>query len=237
LMSGMGELHLSIYLERMKREYRAEADVSAPAVAYRETITQPARFDYTLQQQAGSTELYAQVKGRLEPCQETFLFENQVVNDAIPSQLIPACEQGFRDGLITGWLKGYPIMGVRVILEGGSYHAHEASEMTFRFAAKQGFEQGFAQAQPAILEPMMRLEVETPSEFLGPIQGKLLSRRALLLGSETRNHDVVISAEAPLAEMFGYSTELRSLSHGMATFSMEFAEYRPLPENLIDKIS
>ena len=233
LISGMGELHLEIYLERMKREYRAEVYVGKPAVAYRETITRWASFDYTFKRQVGSSSQYARVIGRLESCAEPFLFENQASAEAIPPQFISACEQGCRDAVKTGWLKGYPIVGVKVVLEGGSFHPLESSEMAFRYAARQGFEQGFAQANPTILEPMMLLEVETASEFLGRIQGKLLSRRALLLGSETRdNDDVAIRAEVPLAEMFGYSTELRSLSHGMATFSMEFAEYRPLPKDL-----
>jgi elongation factor G len=236
LISGMGELHLDIYLERMKREYHAEAYISPPAVAYRETITQPAKFDYTLRKQTGSTGQYAQVTGRLEPCKEPFLFENRVVGGAIPLQFIPACDRGFRDALNTGWLKGYPIIGVKAILTGGSFHPFDSSEVAFRYAARVAFEEGFARAKPTLLEPMMLLEVETPIEFLGRIQGKLLSRRALLLGSEARDNDLVIRAEVPLAEMFGYSTELRSLSQGMATFSMEFAEYRPLPENLLSEI-
>jgi elongation factor G len=237
LMSGMGELHLDIYLERMKREYHAEAYVSAPAVAYRETITQPATFDYTLKKQTGGTGQSAHVVGRLEPCKEPFMFENRVVEGAIPKQFISACEQGFHDGVKTGWLKGYPIIGVKVILEGGSHHPIDSSEMAFRFAARQGFEQAFAQAHPTLLEPIMLLEVETPSQFLGRIQGQLLSRRAWLLSSETRdNNNVVIRAEVPLAEMFGYSTELRSLSQGMATFSMEFWEYQKLPEKLGSKV-
>ena len=237
LISGMGELHLQIYIERMKREYRVEVYVGTPAVAYRETITQSATFDYTHQKQIGGSEQYAQVTGRVEPCQEQFVFENRVVGGAIPDQFIPACEQGFRDALQTGWLKGYPIVGVKVILEGGSFHPVDSSEIAFRFAARQGFEQGFARAKPTILEPMMLLEVETPSEFVGRVNGNLLSRRGLLLGSETRDNYSVIRAEVPLAEMFGYSTELRSLSQGMATFSMEFAQYRALPENLISEIN
>ncbi|AFZ36820.1 translation elongation factor G [Stanieria cyanosphaera PCC 7437] len=233
LISGMGELHLDIYLERMKREYHAEVYVSAPAVAYRETITKPANFDYTLAKQTGGSGQYAQVIGHIEPCPEQFIFENRVVSGAIPSQFIAACEQGFRDALKTGWLKGYPIIGVKVILNGGSFHPVDSSELAFRFAARMGFEEGFAQAEPTLLEPMMLLEVETPNEFVGRIQSKLLSRRALLLGSEHRDNYVVIQAEVPLAEMFGYATELRSLSQGMATFSMEFAKYRVLSISMI----
>ena len=236
LISGMGELHLDIYLERMKREYHAEAYIGAPAVAYRETITQPATFDYTCQQQIGKTEQYAQVRGRIEPDSSRFLFADRVKNKEIPTQFISACEQGIRDAVNTGWLKGYPIIGVKVILEGGAFDPSHSSEMAFRIAAREGFERGFVTAKPTILEPMMLLEVETPSEFLGKIQGKLISRRALLLGSSTRDNFEILRAEVPLAEMLGYSTELRSLSQGMATFSMEFAEYRPLPENLVDTL-
>ena len=236
LISGMGELHLDIYIERMKREYHAEAYIGAPAVAYRETISQTATFDYTVQQQIGKTEQYAQVRGRIEAYSERFLFINQIKNKEIPIQFIAACEQGFRDAINTGWIKGYPITGVKVILEGGAFDSSHSSEMAFRIAARNGFEQGFAAAKPTILEPMMLLEVETPSEFLGKIQGKLISRRALLLGSSTRDNFEIVRAEVPLAEMLGYSTELRSLSQGMATFSMEFAEYRPLPQNLVDSL-
>ncbi len=236
LISGMGELHLDIYLERMKREYHAEAYIGAPAVAYRETITQPATFDYTCQQQIGKTEQYARVRGRIEPYTERFLFADRVGKKEIPTQFISACEQGIRDAVNTGWLKGYPIIGVKVILEGGAFDSTHSSEMAFRIAARKGFERGFATAKPTILEPMMLLEVETPSEFLGKIQGQLISRRALLLGSSTRDNFEILRAEVPLAEMFGYSTELRSLSQGMATFSMELAEYRPLPENLLDSL-
>ena len=236
LISGMGELHLDIYLERMKREYHAEAYIGAPAVAYRETITQAATFDYTVQQQIGKTEQYAQVRGRIELYSSRFLFEDRVKKKEIPTQFISACEQGFRDAVNTGWLKGYPIIGVKVTLEGGAFDSTHSSEMAFRIAARNGFEQGFAAAKPTILEPMMLLEVETPSEFLGKIQGQLISRRALLLGSSTRANFEIVRAEVPLAEMLGYSTELRSLSQGMATFSMEFAEYRPLAQNLIDTL-
>ena len=229
LLSGMGELHLEIYLERMRREYRADVYVSQPAVAYRETIAEPANFDYTFERQSPTSKQYARVFGRLEPCQEPFLFENRADSKVIPRQFIAACEAGFRDALGTGWLKGYPIIGVKAILEGGEFHATDSSEMAFHFAARAGFEQAFAQGKPTVLEPMMLLEVEVPQEFVGRVQGKLLARRALLLGSETRNGDAIIRAEVPLAEMFGYATELRSLSQGIGVFSLEFAEYRLLP--------
>jgi elongation factor G len=241
LLSGMGELHLDIYLERIRREYRASVRVGAPAVAYRETITQPASFDYTLEHRAGehhagSPGQFAQVQGRLEPWEGSFCFDNQLPAATLPPALVEACEQGCRDAIKTGLLKGYPIMGVKLTLTGAVQHPLESTPMTFRFAARRGFEQAFEAAGPILLEPMMALEIETPSEFVGSIQSKLLSRRALLLGSETRESVVALQAEVPLAEMFGYSTELRSLSHGLATFSMEFAEYCPLPPSLFSTI-
>ena len=237
LLSGMGELHLEIYLERMRREYRAEVYVGQPAVAYRETITQAATFDYTLQPQTPASAQYAQVAGRLEPIDGPCQIVDRLPDQSLPQTLRLACEQGFQDALKTGWLKGYPIVGLQVMLEAATYHPLESSEQGFRFAARQGFEQAFTLAGPVLLEPVMQLEVETPGEYVGQIQGKLVARRALLLGSETRDATVVLQAEVPLAEMFGYATELRSLSHGMATFSMEFAAYRPLPESLLSHIT
>lgn len=227
LLSGMGELHLEIYLERLKREYHTEVYVSAPAVAYRETITQGAAFDYIHQRlTGGGKEQYAWVQGYIEPCTAGFLFENHTVPGAIPQPFVTACELGFQDAVKTGFLKGYPIVGVKVILEGGTFHPQYSSDIAFRFAARQGFESAFWQAVPTILEPVMHVEVATPSEFVGRIQGKLLARRAQLIGTDILNQETVLQAEVPLAEMVGYATELRSLSQGMATFSMEFAEYR-----------
>lgn len=232
LISGMGELHLEIYIERIKREYNAEVYVGAPAVAYRETVSQSASFDYKLRKQSGGSGQYAHVIGRIEACEEPFVFENRVVGGAIPKQFIPACGKGFRDAIESGLLIGYPIIGVKVVLEGGSYHNVDSSEMAFRVAAKQGFQQSFAKATPIILEPIMLVEVETPSDFVGRVQGDLSSRRGLLLGSQTIENYAAIRAEIPLVEMFGYSTPLRSLSSGMANFSMEFADYRQVPASV-----
>jgi len=229
LISGMGELHLEIYIERMKREYNAEVYVGAPAVAYRETVSQAAAFDYKLKKQGGGPGQYAHVIGLVEPCDQPFVFENRVVGGTIPKEYIPACEKGFRDALDSGLLIGYPVTGVKVILVGGSYHPVDSSEMAFRYAAKQAFQQGFANASPIILEPIMLVEVETPSEFVGRVQGDLSSRRGLLLGSQTMEGYSVIRAEVPLVEMFGYSMGVRSLSSGQANFSMEFATHRPVP--------
>ena len=229
LISGMGELHLDIYIERMKREYHAEVYAGAPAVAYRETISQLGKFDYTLKKQTGGSGDFAHVTGRIEPCDQPFVFEKRVVGGAIPSQFIPACEKGFRDALSSGLLIGYPVTGVKVILEGGSYHPVDSSELAFRVAAKHGFEQAFAMAKPIILEPIMLVEVETPNEYVGRIQGDLSSRRGLVLGSQTMEGYAVIRAEVPLKQMFGYSMAVRSLTAGQASFSMEFATYRSVP--------
>ncbi len=227
LISGMGELHLEVYIERIKREYNAEVFVGKPAVAYRETISQSATFDYRLKKQSGGSGQFAHVTGRITPCEEPFVFENRVVGGTIPKEYIPACEKGFREAITSGLLEGYPVTGVKVSLEGGSFHTVDSSEMAFRSAARQAFEQAFAAAHPRLLEPIMLVEVETPNEYLGRVQGDLSSRRGLLLGSQTLHDYSVIQAEVPLAKMFGYSTGLRSITAGMATFSMEFACYRP----------
>ncbi|MBH8574313.1 elongation factor G [Nostocaceae cyanobacterium CENA369] len=226
LISGMGELHLEIYVERIQREYNAEVYVGTPAVAYRETIGQRATFDYRLKKQSGGPGQYAHVSGWIEPTDEPFVFENRVVGGAIPKEYIPACEKGFREALQSGVLEGYPVTGVKVVLEGGSYHPIDSSEMAFRSGSHQALEGAIAKAKPHILEPIMLVEVETPNEFMGRVQGDLSSRLGLLLGSETMQGYTVIRAEVPLVKMFGYSTDLRSLTSGMATFTMEFACYR-----------
>ncbi|MDZ8067435.1 MAG: elongation factor G [Nostoc sp. DedQUE08] len=226
LISGMGELHLEIYLERIQREYNAEVYVGNPAVAYRETIGQQATFDYRFKKQSGGPGQYAHITGWIEPTDEPFVFENRVAGGAIPKEYIPACEKGFREAMQSGQLEGYPVTGVKVVLDGGSYHPIDSSELAFRSASHQAIEDAIANAKPYILEPIMLVEVETPNEFMGRVQGDLSSRRGLLLGSETMQGYTVIRAEVPLARMFGYSTELRSLTSGMATFSMEFACYR-----------
>ncbi|MFB8789208.1 MAG: elongation factor G [Potamolinea sp.] len=226
LISGMGELHLEIYIERMKREYNAEVYAGEPAVAYRETISKSATFDYTLKKQSGGSGDYAHVIGKIEPCDQPFVFESRVVGGTIPKEYIPACEKGFRDAITSGLLIGYPITGVKVILESGSYHNVDSSELAFRVAAKQGFQQAYPKAKPIILEPIMLVEVETPNGFVGRVQGDLSSRRGLLLGSQTMEGYVVIRGSIALKEMFGYSTDLRSMTQGQANFSMEFATYR-----------
>jgi len=227
LISGMGELHLEIYIERMKREYHAEVEIGAPAVAYRETIGRSASFDYTYKKQSGGPGQYARVIGKIEPIEEQFIFESKVFGGAIPNIFIPACEKGFRNAMERGAIEGYPVMGVKITLEGGNYHPVDSNDRAFYHAAIKAFDRAFVDALPKILEPIMLVEVETPREFIGKIQGDISSRRGLLLGYTVKDNYAVIRAEVPLAQMFRYSSHLRDISRGMASFSLEFAEYRP----------
>ncbi len=226
LISGMGELHLEIYVERMKREYNVEVEVGKPAVSYREAISHRATFDYRLKKQSGGPGQYAHVTGYIEPCEEPFVFENKVFGGAIPKEYIAGVEKGFTEAMNLGMLEGYPVTGVRIVLENGSYHPIDSSEFAFRMAAQQGFAQAFLKAKPHLLEPIVQVEVETPDEYLGRVQGDLSSRRGLLLGSQTMQGYSIVRAEVPLVKMFGYSGNLRSLTSGMATFSMQFDCYR-----------
>ena len=226
LISGMGELHLEIYVERMKREYNVEVEVGKPAVSYREAISHRATFDYRLKKQSGGPGQYAHVTGYIEPCEDPFVFENKIFGCAIPKEYIAGVEKGFTEAMNLGMLQGYPVTGVRIVLENGSYHPIDSSEFAFRMAAQQGFAQAFLKAKPHLLEPIMQVEVETPDEYLERVQGDLSSRRGLLLGSQTMQGYSIVRAEVPLTRMFGYSGNLRSLTSGMATFSMQFACYR-----------
>ena len=182
-----------------------------------------------LRKQTGGAGQFAYVAGKIEPCQEGFVFQNKIVGGVIPKEYIPACEKGFRDAINSGLLIGYPVTGVKVILEDGTYHREDSSDLAFRSASRFAFEQAFRKAHPIILEPIMLVEVETPNEYVGRVQGDISARRGLLLGSETMQGYSVIRAEVPMKEMFGYSTDLRSLTAGQANFTMEFAEYRPVP--------
>ena len=186
-------------------------------------------FDYTFKKQTGGPGQYARVIGRLEPCGESFEFENGLKGGEIPKEFVPACEKGFRDAVASGYLAGYPIIGVKVVLEGGNYHPVDSTERAFREAARQGFYQGFAQADPVILEPIALAVVEAPNEYIGSIQGDLLSRRGILVETEMTPEGVTIRAEVPLSAMFGYVTALRSLSCGRGAFSMTFCGYRQVP--------
>jgi len=237
IVSGMGELHLEIYVERMKREYGAEVLTGMPQVAYRETITQPAAFDYIHKKQTGGAGQFGRIAGYMEPVAgEEFVFENRVTGGAIPTQFIPACEKGFRSCLPKGpWLE-YPVNGVRVVIQDGASHSVDSSDMAFQAAARGAFRQAYAKAKPVILEPVMKVVVETPTEFQGSVMGSLNQRRGMIVGSQDEGVQSVIEAQVPLAEMFGYATALRSLTQGKAQFTMEFSAYKQAPGSVTEKL-
>jgi elongation factor G len=240
IMRGMGELHLEIYAQRIQREYKANVIVGQPKVNYREAPTIPASYNYKHKKQTGGAGQYAHVVGTVRPLPEdsteNFIFLNKVVGGNIPKEFIPGCEKGFRESVDKGPLAGYQVIGVQVELEDGSYHAVDSSEMAFKIASRMAFKEAFLESKPVILEPIMQVEVESPAEFQGPVQGDLSSRRGLLTGTDMRDDFTVIEAEVPLSEMFGYSTDLRSMSQGKATFTMEFARYRPVPQSIQDQL-
>lgn len=237
IISGMGELHLEVYVERMKREYNAEVIVGAPQVAYRETITQHADFDYTHKKQTGGSGQYGRVAGYMEPLEgEDFEFASQVVGGNIPTQYIPACEKGFRSCLAKGPKLGFPVTNVKVVINDGASHSVDSSDMAFQAAARGAFQEGYARAHAVIMEPIMKVVVETPTEFQGAAMGSLNQRRGLIVGSQDEGTMCNIEAHVPLAEMFGYSTVLRSLTQGQAQFTMEFAEYKQVPNSIAEEL-
>jgi len=237
IISGMGELHLEVYIERMKREYKAEVEVGAPQVAYRETITQRAEFDYTHKKQTGGSGQYGRVAGFIEPLEEgEYEFVDQIVGGVIPREFISSCDKGFQKSLEKGTLTGSPITGVRLGINDGSYHAVDSSDIAFQLAAIGGFKQGYAKAIPIIMEPIMKVAVEGPSEFQGAVMGSLNQRRGVIIGTFEEGNYTVVEAEMPLAEMFGYSTTLRSLTQGKAEFTMEFATYKQVPKGVAEEL-
>ncbi len=237
IISGMGELHLEVYIERMKREYKAEVEVGQPQVAYRETITQRADFDYTHKKQTGGSGQYGRVAGYMEPLEEgEYEFVDEITGGVIPREYIPSCDKGFQKAMEKGPLAEAPITGVRVVINDGTSHSVDSSDMAFQMAAIGAFRQGYQKASPVLLEPIMRVVVEGPSEFQGNIMGSINQRRGIIVGTSEENNYTVVEAEVPLSEMFGYSTVLRSLTQGKAEFTMEFKAYRPVPKNLADEI-
>jgi len=237
IISGMGELHLEIYIERIKREYSVEVTTGYPQVAYREAISRGAPFDYTHKKQTGGAGQYGRVIGVIEPSERgEFEFENQVKGGNIPSEFIPAVEKGFRLCLEKGPLLGFPVMGVKVILQDGQAHSVDSSELAFVQAAQGAFRQAYPKAGPVILEPIMKVTVESPSEFQGLVMGSLSQRRGIILSSMESGTHTVIEAEVPLSEMFGYANVLRSLTQGKAQFQMIFQRYALLPEGLMAKL-
>jgi elongation factor G len=237
IISGMGELHLDVYIERMKREYAAEVVTSPPRVAYRETITRRVDFSYTHKKQTGGSGQYGKVAGHLEPwTEEPFRFDDQITGGAIPREFIPAVEKGFRSMLGKGALIGAPVTGVSITISDGAAHAVDSSDIAFQEAARGAWRETYPKAGPQILEPLMKVAVEGPSEFQGGIVGILMQRRGIVIGSTEGDGFSRVEAEVPLAEMFGFSTVLRSATQGKAEFTMEFSRYAPLPAALAEEL-
>ncbi len=235
IIRGMGELHLEIYIERMKREYNCEVQAGKPQVAYRETISQKGEFAYTHKKQTGGSGQFARVCGYLEPLPadavQQYEFVDDIVGGTIPREFIPACDKGFTEAVKKGSLIGFPVVGVRVVINDGAFHAVDSSEMAFKTAAIMGFREGYAAAKPIILEPLMKVEVQAPEDFQGSVVGQINQRRGTILSTETAENYVTVVAEVPLNTMFGYSTDLRSATQGKGEYTMEFSKYSPVPRN------
>ncbi|MDA8793380.1 elongation factor G [Bacteriovoracaceae bacterium] len=245
-IAGMGELHLEIYVERLKREYKADVEVGAPQVNYRETIRVEAGYDYIHKKQTGGAGQFGHVVGKIRPLTEetkenedqNFKFNNKIKGGVIPGEFIGACEKGFEDVMDKGPIAAFPLINVEVDLLDGKHHDVDSSDMAFRIASRMAMRQAVRAASPVLLEPMMKVEVETPDEYQGFVIGDLSSRRGIIQGSETAQGggDTVVNAVVPLSEMFGYSTDLRSGTAGKATYTMEFAQYSECPKNIQEKV-
>jgi elongation factor G len=237
IIQGMGELHLDVYVERMKREYSAEVVTGQPQVAYRETVSQRADFNYTHKKQTGGSGQYGRVAGFAEPLEEgEYEFVDKIVGGVIPREFISSCDKGFKACLKKGSLIGAPVTGIRLTINDGASHSVDSSDMAFQQAAIGAFREAYGRAKPIILEPIMKVVVETPSEFQGQVLGTLNQRRGIIVGTSEDGLYSTVEAEVPLAEMFGYSTALRSGTQGKAEFTMEFAKYRPVPQSLSEEL-
>ncbi|WP_035160602.1 elongation factor G [Campylobacter concisus] len=238
IISGMGELHLEIIVDRMLREFKVDAEVGQPQVAYRETIRKTVEQEYKYAKQSGGRGQYGHVFLRIEPLPAAsgFEFVNDIKGGVVPKEYIPAVEKGCKEALQSGVLAGYPVEDVKVTLFDGSYHEVDSSEMAFKLAASMGFKEGARKAGAVILEPMMKVEVETPEEYMGDVIGDLNKRRGQVNSMDDRNGIKIIAAYCPLAQMFGYSTDLRSMTQGRATYSMEFDHYEEVPKNVSEEI-
>ena len=238
IIKGMGELHLDIIVDRLKREFKVEANVGAPQVAYRETITKTADVDYTHKKQTGGSGQFARVKMTIEPGEPNsgFVFESKVVGGNVPKEYIPGVEKGIRSVIDSGILIGFPMLDIKVTLNDGAYHEVDSSVMAFEMAGRAGFREGAQKAGPKLLEPVMKVEVVTPEEYLGNIMGDLNSRRGQVQGQEQRGNALVVSAMVPLANMFGYVNNLRSMSQGRAQFTMQFDHYSQVPQAVAQEV-
>ena len=238
IISGMGELHLDIIVDRMKREFSVEANVGKPQVAYRETIRKTVEAEGKFVRQSGGRGQYGHVLLRLEPLKPGagYEFVNEIVGGTVPKEFIPSVDKGIQEQLESGVLGGYPMVDIRVSLYDGSFHDVDSSEVAFRIAGSIGFRNGAVEANPVLLEPIMDVEIVTPDEYMGDVNGDLNRRRGVLQGMDESPAGKIIKAEVPLAEMFGYSTDVRSMSQGRATYSMEFSKYAEVPPNVAEAI-
>jgi elongation factor G len=238
IISGMGELHLEILVDRMKREFAVEANIGSPQVAYREAIKKSVEQEGKFVKQSGGKGQYGHVNLRIEPNEQGkgYEFVDAIKGGSVPREFIPAVDKGLKETIKAGVLAGYPIEDVKVTLYDGSYHDVDSNENAFKMAASFAFKDGCRKADPVLLEPMMSVEIETPEEYMGDIMGDLSSRRGIVQGMEDNASGKVIRSEVPLAEMFGYSTTVRSLSQGRATYSMEFKHYAEAPRNIAEAV-
>jgi len=238
IIGGMGELHLEVIVDRMMREFKVEANVGNPQVAYRESISQPSDIDSKFVRQSGGKGQYGHVKVRFEPREQGtgFEFVNATVGGSVPKEYVPAIEQGIREAMETGVIAGYPVVDLKATLYDGSFHEVDSSEMAFKIAASMALKDGVRKGRPQILEPIMKVEVTVPEDFMGTVLGDLNSRRGRVEGMDARGNAQVIRAQVPLSSMFGYATDLRSMTSGRAQFSMEFDHYEPLPNSLAEEI-
>ncbi|HEB86534.1 MAG TPA: elongation factor G [Gammaproteobacteria bacterium] len=238
IISGMGELHLDIIVDRMRREFGVDANVGAPQVAYRETIRKPVEVEGKFVRQSGGRGQYGHVRLRLEaqPAGTGYEFVNEIVGGAVPKEYIPAVDKGIQQQMENGVIAGFPVVDVKVTLYDGSYHEVDSSEMAFKIAGSMGFREGARRAHPVLLEPVMKVEVVTPENYMGDVMGDLNRRRGIVQGMEDVPAGKIIKAEVPLAEMFGYATDLRSATQGRATYSMEFEKYAEAPASIADEV-
>ena len=239
IIKGMGELHLAVYVERMKREYKCEVTVAAPEVAYRESISQKADFNFTHKKQTGGSGQYGRVAGFMEPLQEEgkdYEFVDAIKGGAIPNEYIPSCDKGFRRAMEKGSLIGAPVVGVRCTVNDGQFHPVDSSDIAFQTAAIGAFREGYAKAKPSILEPIMKVQLAGPTEFQGNMFGLINQRRGVIIDSTDELGTSTVNAEVPLSEMFGFSTILRSSTQGKAEFTMEFEKYGKVPNNVADEL-
>lgn len=236
IIQGMGELHLEVYVERMKREYNCEVETGKPQVAYREAITQRADFNYTHKKQTGGSGQYGRVAGFIEPIEADYEFVDSIKGGSIPNEYIPSCDKGFRETLKKGALIGFPIVGLRATINDGASHPVDSSDIAFQLASIGGFREAYLKAKPAILEPIMKVSIEGPQEFQGNIFGLINQRRGIIMASTEDDNFTRVDSEVPLSEMFGFSTILRSSTQGKAEYSMEFAKYGKVPQSVADTL-